>query len=178
MTTAGIMEIRVAGEKVFIYGTHDSYPDGWPALAAKYLLERGVRDLGEVVNGVLRQLRDWDFNIHMQTAVWHYYRDWKEREREIRRIVRLDFRQVSETDIPKNLEKGWDYWYIVDLDSGVITVRRVKPKVYTDTRGKYIYGEEEITEFYGPLRDYLSRYISLNRQQPRKFNNPERAQEP
>ena len=164
MTTAGIMEVRESGGRVFIYGTHDSYPDRWPALAIKYIADNRGKPLSEVVRGVLRVLREWDYEIHKKTADLYNYHGWKETEREVRRIVMMDFRQISESDIPRNIEKGWNFWYVIDLDRGAVTVRRIKPKVCidydyeTDLGGEYVCGEEEVTEFQGSLEEYLSKY--------------------
>lgn len=164
MTTAAILELRAGSNKAFIYGTHDSYPDRWPALAIKYIVDNRGKPLGELVKGVLRVLRDWDYEVHKETADLYNYHGWKETEREVRRIVSIDFRQISESDIPRNIEKGWNFWYIVDLDRGTVIVRHIVPKecleydYEADLGGWYVCGEREVIEFQGTLEEYLSKY--------------------
>lgn len=164
MTTAAIFEIHTKNEKAYIYGTHDSYPDEWPVLAVKYVMENRGKPLNDLVKGVLKVLRDWDYDVHKQTADLYNYGGWKETEKEIRRLISIHFRQISESDIPKNIEKGWDFWYIVDLGGGTIRVRRIVPKecfdydYEADIGGWYVCGEKEVIEFEGSLEDYVKKY--------------------
>ncbi len=165
MTTAGIMEIRGLGGRRFIYGTHDSYPDGWPVLVVKFLMGNKLENIEEAVKKALRVLWEWDYDVHKQTADWNYFRDWKEREAYLRRTVRNDFRQIRDSDIPNNLEKGWEYWYIVDLEKGIIIIKHITSKMCveydhgTNTGKWYICGEEERVIFKGSLNDFLSKYF-------------------
>ena len=162
MTTAAVFEVRGVSGRVFIYGTHDSYPDGWPTLAVKYIAKNTGKTLNDVAKGVLEAVRKWDYETHMQTADLYNYGGWKETEREVKRWVLNDFRIVKDSDVPKNLEKGWEYWYVVDLSKGTITVKHVKAVMCRDTDeyggGIYVCGEKELTEFKGTLNEYLNMY--------------------
>ncbi|MEM4133582.1 MAG: hypothetical protein QW317_11860 [Thermoproteus sp.] len=159
MTTAGVLELRGNGKKVFIYGVHDSYPEGWPSLAVKWLVEsRG--DLETVAREVLERLRDWDFEGHMKYDYeMYHYKHWKETEKEIRRISAIDFRFISENDIPQNLEKDWDYWYVIDINKNEITVKQ-KSAVECPSQDESIVvcGEQETVQFKGALEEFLSKY--------------------
>ena len=168
MTTAGIFEIRRSGRKAFIYGKHDSYPERWPAMAIRHVADNRHKPLSELIKGVLGVLRGWDYEVHKETADLWNYGGWKETEKEIRRIISIDFREIEESDIPRNIEKYWNYWYVVDLDADNVTVKSLKPKICIDYNyeadlgGEYVCGEKEIVEFQGPLDEYLAKYSSAH----------------
>lgn len=159
MTTAGLLELRKDGRRVFIYGIHDGYPEGWPSLAVRWLAER----CGDVeAEEVLKRLRRWDFENHMKYDYETYhYKNWKETEREIRRIATIHFRLVGEDDVlSDNLEKGWDYWYVVDLDRGRAAVKKKKAVRCppAEEGAVVICGEEVVEEFDGAIDEFLANY--------------------
>lgn len=119
MTTSGIFEIKKLGSAVLLYGTHDSYPGGWPKDAIERVLQNADRPLDKLKDDLLDYLRSWDRDVH-RTAIRREYSSSVEKE--VDRLVRNNFREIKPSDIPKNIEKGWDYMYIVDLDTRTVIV--------------------------------------------------------
>ena len=153
MTTGGILELKRPSERAFIYGWHDSHPDGWPLLVVRRIISIIGSPLPSVVGFLLSVLRDWDFTIHSRY----------DSSIEAWRMSLMHFSQVSPTDIPGNLAKDWDFWYIIDLNNGGIIVKSLEPVVYHHlSRDGTILddfrGFRRGIVFRGSLKDYIIRF--------------------
>ena len=165
MTTSGIFEIRKFGSKVLLYGTHDMYPDGLPKDAIELVLQNADKPLDKLKDGLLGYLRSWDRDVHKAAIKREYFGSEEEVEKELDRLVSNDFREIKPSDIPKNIEKGWDYMYIVDLDTRTVTI--LYPKEFSRfgdavvNPATEIYGEKAVKkctcnlENYAKIADYL-----------------------